>query len=38
VEAFYFALGLRMVGVSVFLDDAQAGEKAFEVVVAVCEP
>jgi hypothetical protein len=37
VEAFDFALGLRMVGVAVFLGDAQIGEKAFEVVVAMCE-
>jgi len=37
VEAFNFALGLRMVGVAVFLGDAQGGEEAFEVVVAVGE-
>ena len=37
VEAFNFALGLGMSGVAVFLGDAKAGQKAFKVVVAVCE-
>ena len=37
VEAFDFALGLGVAGVTVFLGDAQAGEQAFEVVVAVGE-
>ena len=37
VEAFDFALGLRVAGVAVFLGDAQAGQEAFEVVVAVGE-
>ena len=37
VEAFDFALGLWVVGVAVFLGDAQAGQEAFEVVVAVGE-
>ncbi len=37
VKAFDFALGLGMSGVAVLLDDAQAGQEAFEVVVAVGE-
>ena len=37
VEAFDFALGLWVVGVAVFLGDAQGGQEAFEVVVAVGE-
>ena len=37
MEAFDLALGLRVVGVAVLLGDAQAGEKAFEVVVAMGE-
>jgi hypothetical protein len=34
VEAFDFALGLGVSGVTVFLSDAQTGQQAFEVVVA----
>lgn len=37
VEAFDFALGLGMIGVAVFLGDAQGCQEAFEVVVAVGE-
>lgn len=37
MEAFDFALGLGVAGVAVFLSDAQAGDEAFEVVVAVGE-
>ena len=37
VEAFDFALGLRVAGVAVLLGDAQGGEEAFEVVAAVGE-
>ena len=37
MEAFDLALGLGMSGVAVFLGDAQAGQKTFEVVVAVGE-
>src|ERR1700733_9367581 len=37
VEAFDLALGLRVSGVTVFLGDAQTGQQALEVVVAVSE-
>jgi hypothetical protein len=37
VEALDLALGLRMVGVAVFLDDAEAGEQVFEAVAAAGE-
>jgi hypothetical protein len=37
VEAFDLALGLRMVGVAVFLGDAEAGEQVFEAVAAAGE-
>ena len=36
-EAFDLALGLGVAGVSVLFGDAQAGDEAFEVVVAVGE-
>ena len=37
MEAFDLSLGLGMIGVAVFLGDAQAGQESFEVVVAVGE-
>ena len=37
METFDFALGLRVGGASVLLSDPEAGDQAFEVVVAVGE-